>query len=102
MADVTIMHATDSVTLMPFLTGNGTRSKNYAVSEIKGSDELGHIEHKSISDDTWKLIEIDKNKAMNSSLFDLNNDRAEKDNLYHEKTDICEELQEELKSVLEP
>ena len=92
----------DSKTLYPVLTGEGEYTEEYTFSEVHapaGWNNTG--EQYTVTKDGWKLIEVvEPAIGIESSVFNLEEDSEEQNNLYDVEVDKKKELQALLTSVI--
>ena len=85
----------DGASLVPLIKNTGEYKRRYAVSQISGRPYLDQPDQYSISDGSWKLIEVSPEKEdMPSSLFNLKTDPQEQNNLYDTYAEKRKLLQE--------
>jgi arylsulfatase A-like enzyme len=94
---------TDSETLRPLIESGGVHQKRFAYSELWGRTdrpELEESQQQAISDDTWKLIEVyPEKRGLTRSLFNLEQDNLEQNNLYKSDSRQKALLRQEIQSL---
>ncbi|MFH1450741.1 MAG: sulfatase, partial [archaeon] len=85
----------DSTSLLPLIENQEGFNETTAFSELYARFYLGETEQKAVSANNWKLITVNpETETLPTSLFDIKEDPAEKNNLYTSEAEKKEELQQ--------
>jgi arylsulfatase A-like enzyme len=89
----------DSVSLRPLIEGTGKLNRGPVIAERYNREPPTESQQAAIITDKWKLIEVEPERGrLVNSLFDLENDPEEKENLYQLLPEKRKQLQKKLRS----
>ncbi|MAG15593.1 hypothetical protein CMO88_00875 [Candidatus Woesearchaeota archaeon] len=90
----------DSISFLPLIQ-NGSYNREYVLSELHGREYFGETNQKSLRQGNWKLIEVYTEKeTLPPSLFNLDKDPEEQENLYDSNEEKRKEMQALLNDVI--